>query len=821
MRPTTTLLSLSALLLAPGPARAWGLLVPEDGACARVASYEAELSLAPAGVATRVRIALDPADPAAPAPALLLPGGVAPPEVLLDGVRQPVELVPADDALDLLVDLAAARGDPSVLALAGADLYRVEPGGSGRVLELTGVRPLDSGSGVLHLDHPLRPGQTWCGPAARLSVQVELPGMSGRTLAGVFSPYHDLAVTRHPDGGITARAEEERAWPAFDFHLYAVVAGGPVGASLMAWREPSCGGEADDGTFALVAAPSGVGGPEALPKDLVLVLDTSGSMAGEKLEQARRAAAYVLEHLGPGDRFDVLGFDDEVSSLFGGLAEVAPDTLAQAMSFARGLAAGGATNIHDALLEATGTLSGGPGGRPSLVVFVTDGQATEGVTDRDAIIAAIDRTDAQAVRIFPFGVGYDVDTFLLDGLAAAHGGVSSYVHPGQDIAAALAGFYDRVHAPVMTGLSLDAEGVRPWEVLPRALPDLYDSGQLVVVGRYTDAASGSLALSGDLDGDSRPDRVLPDGRLVRSGTVHAWLPRLWAAREVADLIALDRRAPGDEDVVERIRSLARRYGISSPFTSFYRDDQGNVRDAYAPPTGEATGERSVGDSDAVNAMNADDNAARYGGDAALAGLLRHLDDRTFLGQDGAWVDTSVDPGAPVVELRFGSPVFRRYLAHEPGLGRYLSVARRVVFRYGCLTFSVGDDQGDDPEAPAPPPETSEAPEGLLAPPLGGVVWMDPAGDGPAERQPEAETRSPQQEAGEGEGEGEAPEPDDGPGMHSLCAVADPAARPGAWSLVLLLLVLGRGMVRAGWTGSASRRCISASAPSSSAGRPRS
>jgi len=832
MRSPSLLLPLAALVFAPATAHGWGLLVPADGACARVSSYEALLTPSAAGVDTRVTLELEGVDPHDVEPMLLLPVEGLPPAVVLDAVPQQVDRIPAGEALDLLVGLAADRGDPSFLALAGSDLYRVQlvgANGPARRIEIAGSRALVEDPGTLHISHPLRPGQTWCGPAGRVTVEVALPGLSGRAWAGAFAPYHDLAVDKQPDGRLTARFEAQSFWPAFDFHLYPIAAGGPVGAALMAWREPACDAPADDGSFALVAASSGVGGREVLPKDLVLVLDTSGSMAGEKIVQARRAASYVLEHLNPGDRFNVLDFDDDVRPLFQGLAEVGPETLGQAMAFAGELSAGGSTNIHDALQAAKMSLPGGGDGRPALVVFVTDGQATEGITDRDQIIASL-HTNAIGPRIFPFGVGYDVNTFLLDGLAAGHGGVSSYIHPGEDIATALAGFYDRVRTPTMTGLALRTDAVQTFDVLPRTLPDLFEGGQAAVLGRYTDAPAGALTLVGDMDGDGVGDRVLPDGRLVRSDTRHAWIPRLWAARMVADLVALDRREPGDEDVVERIRTLARQYGIATPFTSFFRDDQGNVRDAYERPTDQESGEQSVHDSDAVNAMNANDNAARYANDGALAGLLRHLDDRTFLMEDGYWVDTSVDAEAAVVDLHYASPTFARFLAHDPSLGRFLSVARNVTFRHACRVFRVTDvreqvepePDPEAPEAPAPPAETEEAPAELLPGRAGAPEWMEPAGDAEAPEAPEEPwLPEPEPEEPAADAEADGLEDDEDGGARALCAVADPGALPGPWAFALLLLVLGRGIVRGRWTGSASRRCTPASAPSSSVGRPRS
>ena len=458
-----------------------------------------------------------------------------------------------------------------------------------------------------------------------------------------------------------------------------------------------------------------------MPKDLVFVIDRSGSMEGEKIEQVRRAMDAILDALGPDDRFDVITFNGGVSPVFGQLQPVSNrQAMARARQVVEALVADGGTDIERSLRRGLAELSTGNHDRPRLVVFLTDGLPTAGETDVDAILAAVDASNEAGARVFPFGVGHDVNTRLLDEIGRQSNGTTQYIQPGQDIDTALVDFFAAIQAPVLTDVSLRARGFRLDEVMPRTLPDLYLGSQLLISAQYTDSADGRLELHGrSIDG---AQRFTVDGSILRRGEAHSFLPRLWASRRMAELLYEARQNGGDAAQVEEIRALAWRYGCVTRFTQFEVADDGRVSAGYSNPTGDEVGSEAVGTSSDINAMSENGNAGRYsGGNLEMVQVA----DRTFLHDRMYWRDTTV-PEAPadVLDVRIGSDAWRDLI--DAGAADFLSVGRNVMFQWRCRTVRVSDPalfedvEGGAPEVDALPAELIAAPApaermGLLPP----------------------------------------------------------------------------------------------------------
>src|SRR5690606_3249409 len=198
-----------------------------------------------------------------------------------------------------------------------------------------------------------------------------------------------------------------------------------VGATLLAHRPYSD----QAGYFMLLLdPPAGEAAARSAPQDIVFVLDTSGSMSGEKMEQARDALRYCLTHLGARDRFGVVAFSSDLDVF---RDEMRPASAADdALYFVDQLEASGGTNIHAALLKAAEMLQGSARG---LVVFVTDGLPSVGTRDESVIRKDVAKALPEDTRLFAFGVGYDVNTRLLDGLADESGTFADFISPDESV----------------------------------------------------------------------------------------------------------------------------------------------------------------------------------------------------------------------------------------------------------------------------------------------------------------------------------------------------------------------------------------------------
>ncbi len=166
-------------------------------------------------------------------------------------------------------------------------------------------------------------------------------------------------------------------------------------------------------------------------KTVVLAIDRSGSMSGEKIEQAKAAAKFVINNLREGDTFNLIAYDDEVTAWQSELQRFNDDTRKAALGFVEGVFAGGGTNINGALTAALSQLH--DSGRPTFVIFLTDGIPTVGETNEAKIVANARSNNKVHARIFDFGVGYDVNSRLLDKLARENFGLSEYVRPNENI----------------------------------------------------------------------------------------------------------------------------------------------------------------------------------------------------------------------------------------------------------------------------------------------------------------------------------------------------------------------------------------------------
>ena len=302
--------------------------------------------------------------------------------------------------------------------------------------------------------------------AVDADIAVTVDWRSDRPLQMIYSPSHQVAITRSGDYRAAVSYEGKGTT---DFRLYAGGAAGDVDVSLLTYKATS-----EDGYFLLIASPKLESDARPVAKDVILVLDLSGSMSGEKFEQAKAAARFVLQSLGAEDRFGIVGFHSTTVSY---ADQLAPATEKQAgIDYVDRMQLGGATNIGEAMSVSQRMAGAVPDGRPQVILLLTDGQPTAGMQDPDKIVAAVKGQATSSQRIFTYGVGYDVHTVLLDAMAQDNRGISQYVKPGDNLEEAVASFWRKAGQPVLTDLTIDWGGIKVEEIYPNPMPDLYLGG---------------------------------------------------------------------------------------------------------------------------------------------------------------------------------------------------------------------------------------------------------------------------------------------------------------------------------------------------------
>ena len=638
----------------------------------------------------------------------------------VDGKKLEGKLLDKDEARRIYEEIVRKRRDPALLEYVGrnafqARIFPIPPNGERRIqLEYTQILPYESG--LIKYVYPLDTERFSAEPIEEVSVRVEIH--SRAPIKAVYSPSHKVDIQREDEYTAVVGYEATDILPDKDFALYYSVSPEEVGLSLLSYKPAG-----EDGFFLLLMAPQvEVEEQEAVAKDVIFVLDVSGSMEGEKLRQAKAALEFVLKRLNPEDRFNVLAFSTGVRRFAPSLRPASERD--EALKFTRKLQARGSTNIYQALLEALSDVED----RPTYLLFLTDGLPTVGVTDVERIVQEVGQKVPENVRLFTFGVGDDVNTFLLDRLSSEHRGTSVYVRPGEDIEAAVSAFYSRISYPVLTDIAIDWGGIRVEDVHPYPLPDLFAGMQLVVVGRYREGGKTRIVLSGKV-GEEEKRFVYEDVEFVEKGG-EDFIARLWATRRIGYLMEQIRLHGEDKELVNEIVELSLRYGIITPYTSFLVEEDLSTAESPAPIVTRVA-ERiflapmaAVG-ADAVQKSVVQKELAESNVAAGPSmAEVKHVGDKTFILRDGVWTDTTFDKGKmKPVEVAFGSEEYFRLLAEHPEWGQYLALGKRVIFVGGDVAYEITEGSGRvEKPASAITPEPSPKPGSEPTPTPGTLPW---------------------------------------------------------------------------------------------------
>lgn len=483
----------------------------------------------------------------------------------VDGKKVEGEVVEANKARTVYEDVVRRLKDPGLLEHMGQNLWRVRvypvPANGTQKIEISYSELVPSDAGVAEYRYPLRAGNKAFTTEQDFTVNVELH--SQIPLKSVYSPAHDVSVSKKGDHKAVVSFEQTKYPLNRDFSLFWTVSEKDIGLSTLFHRPD----KEDEGYFlALISPPSEPEVRNRVPRDVVFVVDTSGSMQGEKMEQAKGALKYCLNSLEKEDRFAVVEFSTSVRAFKDELAKADKNHIQEAVEWVDELTAKGGTAIDDALRAALQLRS--DDNRNFTIVFLTDGLPTIGETNIGAILKNVDNRNTASTRIFTFGVGDDVNTHLLDQLAERTRSASVYVRANENIETKVSSFYAKVSHPVLTDLALKVVGdkVKLEQIYPPKLPDLFHGGQLTVLGRYKGDGDVVLRLTGSVGEEKRTfDHEV---KFPKKETDHEFVSGIWARRKVGYLLDQIRINGEKSELVDEVVRLAKRYGIATPYTSY-------------------------------------------------------------------------------------------------------------------------------------------------------------------------------------------------------------------------------------------------------------
>ncbi len=498
--------------------------------------------------------------------------------LMVDGRELPGRLLPKEEARRIYEEIVRRKKDPALLEYMGRGLIRTSvfpiPAQEDRKVTLRYTKICPRDRDLVTFEYPFATQKLTAKPIDRLALTIRLD--TKEPIKSLYSPSHDVEIKRSGDHQATVKFLDHHVVPTTDFRLIYTLAEGKFGASVLSYR-PS-GGE--DGYFLLLASPE-VRKPDEKPrpKNVLFVLDRSGSMSGNKIEQAKGALKFVLDNLREEDTFNIIVYDDRVETYKPELQRVSRDSREEARRFVENIYPGGSTNIDEALKVALDQLR--DRSRPNYVLFLTDGLPTAGETREMAIADHVRRANDLHARLFAFGVGFDVNARLLDRLSGGNGGTSEYVKPDENIEAHVSRFYAKLTSPVLTDIRVEFAGTDINRTYPRDLPDLFDGGQLLWVGRYRDSGPKNLTISGKVGDDRQTLTVEVDLAQPGEHRDNEFVARLWAMRRVGFLIDQIDLHGQSKELTDELVELSKRFGILTPYTSFLADERVELSAAAA------------------------------------------------------------------------------------------------------------------------------------------------------------------------------------------------------------------------------------------------
>ncbi|HEU4733437.1 MAG TPA: VIT domain-containing protein [Kofleriaceae bacterium] len=412
--------------------------------------------------------------------------------------------------------------------------------------------------------------------ASRISPPVLLPGCPNPVRLGlrvvledgamrdVASSLHAVVVARR-DAQVVEVQPGERL--DRDFILRWRIDGSELRSALVCADD--AGGGA--GTFALTFVPPSTAAVGEKPRDVVFVIDRSGSMGGWKMVAARRAAARMIDTLTSRDRFSAIAFDDRADVVPAStLVDATDRNRFRAVEALARIEARGGTEIAQPLRLALGMLVGGTADRERVIVLVTDGQ----VGNEDQVLRELAPT-LRNIKMFTLGIDQAVNAGFLRRLAAAGGGLCELVESEDRLDAVMAKVHRRIGTPIATELALRATGLEleRGSLAPAKLPDVYAGAPVVILGRYRGAVRAGAAI--EVEGTSLGDPL----RITVSASVTpqagSWLAASWARAHLRDLE--DQYAAKARDELEQqIVRVSKQFSVLSRFTAFLAVDRSQV-----------------------------------------------------------------------------------------------------------------------------------------------------------------------------------------------------------------------------------------------------
>jgi len=624
----------------------------------------------------------------------------------LGGRKMEAELLDADQAARIYEDIVRRRKDPALLEYAGRGMYRLRvypvPARGEVRIKIEYQQTLQADNGMVAYLYPLNTEKHSGSNLEECAINVSIN--SFENIGALYSPTHEVTVERINDKALKAAYLERDLRPDKDFILHFTRQKGDFGFHLLAYREP---GE-NDGYFLGLICPSARTDIKEINKNLIFLLDSSGSMRGDKIKQAIEALRFCLLGLNQGDYFNIIDYDETVKPYRSGIISASRENIEQAVEFAERIEASGGTNIFDALGSACRMIPSSD--NPSYIIFLTDGLPTVGNTDIEQIIKNTTLLNEDRARLFVFGVGYDVNAHLLDRLTEDNKGVAEYVSPNEDIEVKVSRLAGKISHPALTDLTLNFNPREVYDVYPQPLPDLFYGTEIIALGRFESSGASNAILKGKI-GKREVVYEYPV-RFDNNSSRNEYIAMLWANRRIGYLLQQMRLHGTSDELLNEVVELSKKFGIITEYTSYLvTGDEHRRHDDYwymsAPEVSkrlkqsmDSLGEQETGRSAFFQSKNL--GVQNQGSQVPQKGEVMIGDEKTrftniaqvgnqaFFQSGDNWIQSNLKVNKFDMEIRAFSKAYFQLLEKDPSLGRYLALGAEVRFNIGSQIVQIAD-----------------------------------------------------------------------------------------------------------------------------------
>jgi Ca-activated chloride channel family protein len=498
--------------------------------------------------------------------------------LMVDGKEMPGRLLPKDEARRIYEDIVRRKQDPALMEYVGYGLFKTSvfpvPARGERSIVIRYSQLCTKDRGVVNYTYPFGTQKFSSGTTGKVSFNARI--QSTEAIKNIYSPSDQIQTDRSSNRDVRISFEQSNVRRDKDFRLAFSTENGEVGMSVLSYRPKN----SEDGYFMLLASPEIKDeNRRPLPKTVIFVLDRSGSMEGKKIDQAKEALKFVLNNLREDDLFNIVDYDDGIQTYKPELQRYSSESRRDALNYVDKIRSGGGTNINEAMVTAMNQIKGDS--RPNYVLFMTDGLPTSGNTNELQIAQNAKNANKFNARVFAFGVGDDVNARLLDRIVSGNGGRSEYVSLDDNLEAKVASYYSSINSPVLNNIRIDFGNTDLNRTYPQVMPDLFEGGQLVWVGRYRQSGRVSVKITGKVGDQSKTYNFTTSLADDNDGNAFSYVEKLWATRRIGFIIDQLDLNGRNQELINELVALSTKHGILTPYTSFLADETTDLRDVSA------------------------------------------------------------------------------------------------------------------------------------------------------------------------------------------------------------------------------------------------